>query len=210
MYVSRKQIILKYWLHIIVNKPPIVYDVYQLLLEDANNGKKNWASSVRDLLFNLGLNYVWTAQNYVNIQLDVIKTRIKDQYLQTLYASINDCEKLCIYKHLKTDFVIENYLDFFINSNLLTKLRSGTLKLNLELGRYKNIPRHMRLCECCNMACIENEYHFVLVCPAYRTVRQEHLPKYYCSWPNNFKLFHLLQAKSKSITIKLSEICLEN
>ena len=58
MYVSRKQIILKYWLHIIVNKPPIVYDFYQLLLEDANNGKKNWASSVRDLLFNLGLNYV--------------------------------------------------------------------------------------------------------------------------------------------------------
>ena len=30
MYVSRKQIILKFWLHIIVNKTPIVYDVYQL------------------------------------------------------------------------------------------------------------------------------------------------------------------------------------
>lgn len=53
------------------------------------------------------------------------------------------------------------------------------------------------------MGCVENEYHFVLVCPAYRTVRLEYLPKYYCSWPNIFKLFHLLQAKSKSITIKL-------
>jgi hypothetical protein len=54
---------------------------------------------------------------------------------------------------------------------LLTKLRSGTLKLNIELGRYNYTPRESRLCLCCNMNVVENEYHFVLVCPAYRSTK---------------------------------------
>jgi hypothetical protein len=40
---------------------------------------------------------------------------------------------------------------------LLTKLRSGTLKLNIELGRNNNTPRESRLCLCCNMNVAENE-----------------------------------------------------
>ena len=63
---------------------------------------------------------------------------------------------------------------------LLIKLRSGTLKLNIELGRYNNTPRESRLFLCCNMNVVENEYHFVLVCPAYRSVHTHFLPTYYC------------------------------
>ena len=44
------------------------------------------------------------------------------------------------------------------------------------------------------MNVVENEYHFVLVCPAYRS---------YCSWPNIYKLEHLLTAANKNLTIKL-------
>ena len=40
----------------------------------------------------------------------------------------------------------------------------------------------------------ENEYYVVLVCPAYRSVRTHFLPIYYCSWPNIYKLEHLLKA----------------
>ena len=50
----------------------------------------------------------------------------------------------------------------------------------------------------------ENEYHFVLVCPVYRSIRTTYLPGYYyCSWPNHHKLHKLLQASSKFLTIKL-------
>ena len=98
---------------------------------------------------------------------------------------------------------IEKYLNLCSNVYLLTKLRSGTLKLNIELGRYNNTPRESRLCLCCNMNVVENEYHFVLVCPAYRSVRTHFLPTYYCSWPNIYKLEHLLKAANKNLTIKL-------
>jgi hypothetical protein len=51
-----------------------------------------------------------------------------------------------------------NILIFVVlNVYLLTKLRSGTLQLNIELGRYNNTPRESRLCLCCNMNVAENE-----------------------------------------------------
>jgi hypothetical protein len=86
---------------------------------------------------------------------------------------------------------------------LLIKLRSGTLKLNIELGRYNNTPRESRLFLCCNMNVVENEYHFVLVCLAYRSVHTHCLPTYYCCWPNIYKLEHLLKAANKNLTIEL-------
>jgi hypothetical protein len=64
MYISRRFRILKYWLHILMYKSKVVYDVYKLLCNDINNGKTNWVSNVRDLLFSLGLNYVWMHQVY--------------------------------------------------------------------------------------------------------------------------------------------------
>ena len=45
------------------------------------------------------------------------------------------------------------------------------------------------------MNVLEDEYHFVLVCPAYRSFRSLYLPRYYCSWPNRQKLY-------KNLTIK--------
>jgi hypothetical protein len=152
-------------------KSKVVYDVYKLLYNDVNNGKTNWVSNVRDLLFSLGLNYVWISQDASSVSFDFVKQRIIDQFVQQWSISVYDCEKLCIYRNIKVEFCHEKYLNFCSNVYLLTKLRSGTLKLNIELGRYNNTPRESRLCLCCNMNVVENEYHFVLVCPAYRSVR---------------------------------------
>jgi hypothetical protein len=53
---------------------------------------------------------------------------------------------------------MRNILFFVVlNVYLLTKLRSGTLQLNIELDRYNNTPRESRLCLCCNMNVAENE-----------------------------------------------------
>ena len=45
LFIVRKQKILKYWLHIITNKPKVVYDVYKLLYDDAFNCYVSWAYS---------------------------------------------------------------------------------------------------------------------------------------------------------------------
>ena len=205
MYIVRKFKIIKYWLHLLQNQPKIVYDVYQLLLNDANMGKRNWASDIRDMFFELGLNYMWLNQNDIYVSYDFIKSRILDQYYQTWRTSIAECEKLKLYMSYKLIFDFESYLNFDFDTTLLCKLRSGTLKLQLEVGRYEGVLRNNRLCKCCNMNIVEYEYHFILVCPEFRVLRCQFLPRYYCSWPNIHKLKVLISAKS----VKLSrQLCL--
>ena len=67
--------------------------------------------------------------------------------------------KNCVFiEILRHNLVMRNILFFVVlNVYLLTKLRSGTLQLNIELGRYNNTPRESRLCLCCNMKVAENE-----------------------------------------------------
>ena len=71
--------------------------------------------------------------------------------------------------------------------------------MNVETGRYQNIVRENRTYLSCNMNVLEDEYHFVLVCPTYRSFRSLYLPRYYCAWP---KLYKLLKACDKNLKIK--------
>jgi hypothetical protein len=53
---------------------------------------------------------------------------------------------------------------------LLTKLRSDTLKLNVETGKYQNVARENIICSSYNMNALKDKYHFVLVFPAHRYI----------------------------------------
>ena len=52
--------------------------------------------------------------------------------------------------------------------------------LAIERGRYENTPRDERICKNCNLNMVENEYHFLLVCPMYRDLRRKYSKMYYC------------------------------
>ena len=102
-------------------------------------------------------------------------------FYQSCHSSIENCRNLSIYKLIKTEFAMEEYLLKNINVKVLSYLRYGVLQLNVETGRYNNQPRNERVCVCCTMQCIENEYHFTLICPTYRQLRLNVFPRYYCS-----------------------------
>ena len=55
--------------------------------------------------------------------------------------------------------------------SLLAKLRSGTLPLALETGRYTQTPVNQRLCRSCNTNAIETELHFLFECDRYNDIR---------------------------------------
>ena len=57
----------------------------------------------------------------------------------------------------------------------------------IEEGRYREIDRNLRLCQFCNGNNIEDKYHFLLACPAYREERRNILPRFYCSWQKKKK-----------------------
>jgi hypothetical protein len=73
--------------------------------------------------------------------------------------------QLFLYSKLKTDIKLEDYLKLtkkINNRQLLTKFRTSDHPLEIELGRYKKIPRHQRLCKTCKV--LDDEIHFFLQC----------------------------------------------
>ena len=56
-----------------------------------------------------------------------------------------------------------------------TKFRISAHRLEIECGRYKNIPISERLCKMCNLGKTEDEIHFMLECPKYDTIRSIYL-----------------------------------
>ena len=57
--------------------------------------------------------------------------------------------------------------------------------LLIETGGHKNMPRDQRICPMCKLhfgknTDIEDEYHFILICPTYRGLRKKKIiEKYY-------------------------------
>ena len=75
-------------------------------LEINNRACKNWLVKVRDLLYSLGLNYYWDQQDNINVDsflsdYNVIKSRIRDQYIQSFFTDKNLNNRLEKYKVFK-------------------------------------------------------------------------------------------------------------
>ncbi len=86
--------------------------------------------------------------------------------------------KLSFYHSCKTQFVREPYLDLckgFSRRYSTTKLRISSHDLQIERGRYHNVPREQRNCEWCKTSMgldtIENETHFLFNCDLYQDLR---------------------------------------
>ena len=66
--ICRHVRIIKYWIKIIKTENCIVKTIYTTMLNDAENGAKNWASNVSDLLNNHGFTYVWERQRVLDLK----------------------------------------------------------------------------------------------------------------------------------------------
>ena len=75
----------------------------------------------------------------------------------------------------------------------------------IEEGRYRNADRNLRICQFCIMNSIETEYHFLLVCPAYREIRNSCLPAYYCRWPTIHKFVLLMTNYQNGLVQRLAK-----
>ena len=186
--------------------------VYNMLRNDINNNNtysnNNWAYHIHTLLNNLGMTNLWLNQDTLPIDIMPIKQRIIDNCTQSWCAQINNLPKLCSYSLFKHDFNQETYLSCISENKFriaLCKLRTSSHDLQIEVGRYTNIPRQERICINCNMRVVENEYHLLLVCPKHRELRNKYLNNYYCRWQTLTKFENLMISKSPKILVNLSK-----
>ena len=90
--------------------------------------------------------------------------------------------KLRTYVNFKKTFEYEQYLNiqstFALRKNI-TKLRTSSHKLEVEVGRYisknkkQKTERGKRICKQCDLGEVKDEEHVLMICPKYQSYRKD-------------------------------------
>ena len=216
LYVSRYVRIIKFWCGINESDNILTNTLYDALLTDCRLGKRNWALSVKSLLDNYGFFYVWDNPSSVNLKKFhlIFKERVIDVFKQEWLHKISVSGSLTLYKNVKHSLEIEHYLDVLPGKLrcALSKLRLSAHQLKIETGRYtrNRLDRSLRLCTLCDKSDIEDEYHFVLVCPVYESIRKKYICPFYYKRPNVYKFTTLLQINQLNVLRNLGKYLCES
>ena len=214
LYICKYTKILKYWFKILYSNNCILRTVYNVQYTACENDNVvNWVSNVKKLLCENGFQYVWINPYCIDPHTFVMdfKNRLIDCFKQKWYADITDSRILYYYKHVKTTFGYEHYLDKIVNPKLrsvLTKLRISAHNLRVETGRYgrNRLERNERKCLiCANSNDIEDEYHFIILCNVYNDLRVKYLPSYLYTNPSVHKFVNFFNTCNKNNILRMSK-----
>ena len=175
LYINSSARTIKYWFKLLdMNPTRLPYQAYHMLLKLDENGKTTWVTHIRQLLAESGFYHVWLHQGVGNRNafIKVLKIRLQDMFIQEWFTTINGKERYNIFSQIKTGFGREAYIidiDVYCFRIALTYLRLGVLSINNNAFRYSenNLDRYCPFCR--NV--VEDESHFLLICPVYKTLR---------------------------------------
>ena len=74
-----------------------------------------------------------------------------------------------------------------------------------QTGRYNTIPLEQRICKFCTSPHVENEYHFLLVCPIYTQLRRKFLPRFCWSFVNINKFKNIMCSNFEHSILNLAK-----
>ena len=147
-----------------------------------SNRQGSWCNVIRNTLESANL-HIWSNKNSTNVDLfsilEKVKIKLCNEFYTKLSGQVPDMSRLVLYQNLDVHFntyIMETsaYCKILLNRqqrSVIAKLRHGTLPLEVELGRYRSIPKENRLCKYCNITCIETPEHFILECDRYKPER---------------------------------------
>ena len=152
-----------------------------ILLDVFNSGEYSWDVNIKKVFESCNMVNFYN-QDYPNKKhpflFKKIFKKLSDAFHEESLNAIKiDTSKLRTYSLFKSDIGLEPYLldikNFEMRSKI-TKFRLSNHNLRIETGRHEKIDREERFCPFCPQK-VEDEKHFLLVCPIYCHLRQIHL-----------------------------------
>ena len=211
---NRLYLILNYWFKLIsMNNERLSKDAYKLQLEWSDRNKKCWAYDVKHILHSYGFGDVWLCQGVGDKKmfLNYFKQRTYDTALQSWKSSVDEMDRLKLYRVYKRDHVSEEYIDKLgsLNKSLIANFRCTGLPLRCVTGvYYEKIDYDLCYCNFCKLSLVENEFHFLLVCDAFKDIRMKCIPSFYWNPPTIIK-FELLMCRKDLLCLKKLSIYLK-
>ena len=134
---------------------------------------------MRKFLFKNGVWYVWENQTVINGKLFIkqVVQRLKYQYIQTWNETCKNSTKLSTYELFQHTFETENYLQILDIKKYrysFVSFRCSSHHLMIDRGRHEGVERERRFSPFSKNV-VEDEYHFVLVCPLYSDYRSKYI-----------------------------------
>ena len=210
----------KYWFRLItLPSDSLASHCYWSLINcDIKNDP--WLNSVESLINSTGQNFVWAQQKSISTEskwnlrkheLYICQT-LKDLAFQKSNENMGKETKLSFLHTSKSSNVPAKYLNSIVlrkNRSLFSKLRLGTLDLEIEKGRRHKIPRAERFCKLCNSGEVEDTAHFILKCEKLSNCRDNVLKKLSLSNKTFGSLSPELKIKYLYFNENLNEVTLE-
>ena len=153
-----------------MNHDRLTYKIFEYDLQHFSND--NWCGELESILEDLNMH-----ENLLlgeEVDLEIAKEKLKVISDLDWQDNVGFKSKLRTYAKHKLNIETENYLTLNINKyerSVFAKLRSGTLSLQIEKGRYSKKTLENRTCPVCNTNAIEDEIHFVINCDAFSAKR---------------------------------------
>ena len=202
---------LRYWLRLIqMSDDRIPKKAYSLLYDLDLKGKRTWVTQIRSCLFQNGFGFVWLQQGVgdVNNFLKVLKQRLVDCRWQNLNEHLHESNRFFIYRGFcGQQPILPMYLNMDLNRHfiyILTKFRFGISELKVHFYRYRLHCHKDLICPLCKVG-IEDEIHFLLVCPFYRKLRGKFISPKFHNAPSIFH-YNILMASVNVNIVK--NVCL--
>ena len=143
---------------------------------DYNVCQKNWCEDLKRILTTIGLSNGY--ENKLTVNMTETRDSLLTYYANSWPVKCQNVPKLRTYLQFKQSFKTEKYLTMNLTRSersVMAQFRCGVLPLRIETGWFVGEQVGDRLCRFCDLNLVEDEKHFLLVCPSYVHLRDSNL-----------------------------------
>ena len=177
MKARRDLKMLKYWGKLVLMEDSrLVKQIYTHCRNKTVGLKTSFCYQIRNLLISLNLGHLWISEEIGEYEdwVKLAETSVNQLDANLWSLSMQKKTKLRTYRAIKSVFRQEDYVMWVMppeHRTIYARIRSGSLQLRIETGRWKKEPKEERLCQICLTGEVESEAHFLLHCFAYDRLR---------------------------------------
>ena len=162
----------------------------KVLMWDWKHKGRTWSYNVRSILRMADVNLNPSSKiedlDY-DYAIKTVRCKLMEQEISKWEFDKGKQSKLRLYTKLKDSYSTELYVSKNMSRScrsFIAQLRTGTLPINIEIGRFQQKAIEERICPGCNDDSVEDEIHFIFKCPLYAGTREAFMNDVLKYYPN--------------------------
>lgn len=180
-YIRNRCNMIRLWCRLVnLDLRRIPYRIFKWDMHFSIAHRDTWSNDVKSIMTDCGLRDLFDSSHTDGLSARFLCSFVEGVLMQKhcdrWIENVNNMPKLRTYQKLNNNFGVRPYLCENLTRqerSALARLRCETFSLEIEKGRYRNLPVERRVCKVCGSGDVEDEMHFMLDCSIYTQQRNE-------------------------------------